>query len=87
MSNITEDNVEITSQSSDLKWSKDVSKENMSIFKNAMLKGAEQAGKKYGNDGLVSYLQQQAIDFPELYLSLLGDLLLLPEEDNSGETL
>jgi len=42
---------------------------------NAILKAAEQAGRHYGDEGLVSYLEAQAVATPSPFLTLLGKLL------------
>lgn len=46
------------------------------LLKDAILKAAENAGNKVGEgNGLVSYLEQQAVDNPGPFLSLLGKVL------------
>lgn len=45
------------------------------LLKDAILKAAEQAGNKIGDDGLVSYLEQQATDNPGPFMALLGKVL------------
>ncbi|WP_375650705.1 hypothetical protein [Bartonella sp. OT172YNZD] len=56
------------------------------LLKNAILKAAEQAGNKIGNDGLVSYLEQQAKDNPGPFMNLLGKVLpmQISGEDGGG---
>ncbi|UNF44534.1 hypothetical protein MNL07_03380 [Bartonella krasnovii] len=54
------------------------------ILKEAVLKAAERAGKKYGDDGLISYLEKQAIKCPAAYLALLGKILLLQVTGEDG---
>jgi hypothetical protein len=45
------------------------------LLKDAILRAAEKAGSKVGDDGLVSYLEQQAVDNPGPFMSLLGKVL------------
>lgn len=45
------------------------------LLKDAILKAAEQAGDKLGNEGLVSYLEHQATENPGPFLGLLGKVL------------
>lgn len=45
------------------------------LLKDAILKAAEQAGNKVGNDGLVSYLEEQATENPGPFMNLLGKVL------------
>lgn len=45
------------------------------LLKDAILKAAEQAGNRVGGDGLVSYLEAQAIENPGPFMSLLGKVL------------
>jgi hypothetical protein len=45
------------------------------LLKDAILRAAEKAGNKVGDDGLVSYLEQQAVDNPGPFMSLLGKVL------------
>lgn len=45
------------------------------LLKDAILKAAEQAGNKVGDDGLVSYLELQAIENPGPFMTLLGKVL------------
>jgi hypothetical protein len=45
------------------------------LLKDAILRAAEQAGNKIGNDGLVSYLEVQAVENPGPFMSLLGKVL------------
>jgi len=46
----------------------------------AILKAAQEAGKQYGNEGLVSYLEAQAHAAPSPFLGLLGKILVREEE-------
>lgn len=45
------------------------------LLKDAILKAAENAGNKVGDNGLVSYLEQQAAENPGPFMSLLGKVL------------
>ena len=45
------------------------------LLKDAILKAAEQAGNKVGNEGLVSYLEHQASKNPAPFMALLGKVL------------
>lgn len=54
------------------------------LLKDAILKAAEQAGNKVGDDGLVSYLEQQAEENPGPFMSLLGKVLPMQVEGASG---
>jgi hypothetical protein len=47
------------------------------LLKDAILKAAEQAGNDIGNDGLVSYLQHQAVENPGPFMTLLSRVLPL----------
>lgn len=56
------------------------------LLKDAILKAAENAGNKVGGDGLVSYLEAQAIENPAPFLALLGKVLPMQvNADVSGE--
>lgn len=52
-----------------------------SMLKEAILKAAQQAGDKCGGDGLVSYLEKQAIEHPAQFMTLLGKVLPLQVAD------
>ena len=54
---------------------KGVPNKTTALLKDAILKAAEQAGNKVGNDGLVSYLEVQATENPGPFMSLLGKVL------------
>ncbi|WP_455466918.1 hypothetical protein [Bartonella sp. B39] len=54
------------------------------ILKEAVIKAAERAGNKYGNEGLISYLEKQALKCPAAYLSLLGKVLPLQVTGEDG---
>jgi hypothetical protein len=45
------------------------------LLKDAILKAAEQAGNKVGQEGIVSYLEQQASENPGPFMALLGKVL------------
>lgn len=45
------------------------------LLKDAILKAAEQAGNKIGQEGLVSYLEEQAEKNPGPFMALLGKVL------------
>lgn len=57
------------------------------LLKDAILKAAENAGGHEGPDGLIAYLQVQAIENPGPFMSLLGKVLPMQvegaEEDGS----
>lgn len=48
-------------------------------FRQAVLEAAEAAGKQFGEDGLVSYLEAQAVATPSPFMTLLTKIL----SDNS----
>jgi hypothetical protein len=50
------------------------------LLKDAIIKAAEQAGNKVGDDGLVSYLEEQATENPGPFMSLLGKVLPMQVE-------
>lgn len=52
------------------------------LLKEAILKAAEEAGNRVGDDGLVSYLTDQAEKNPGPFMSLLGKVL--PMDVTSG---
>ena len=45
------------------------------LLKDAILKAAENAGNKIGDNGLVSYLEEQAYVNPGPFMSLLGKVM------------
>ncbi|WP_039761173.1 hypothetical protein [Bartonella queenslandensis] len=63
---------------------KGVPNKNTRLLKEAIIKAAERAGKKYGNDGLISYLEKQAVRCPTAYLALLGKVLPLQVTGEGG---
>jgi sarcosine oxidase gamma subunit len=50
------------------------------LLKDAILRAAEAAGNKVGQEGMVSYLTQQAEQNPAAFLSLLGKVLPMQVE-------
>ncbi|QEE12289.1 hypothetical protein MNL01_04695 [Bartonella krasnovii] len=63
---------------------KGVPNKNTRLLKEAIIKAAELAGSKYGKEGLISYLEQQAIKCPAAYLALLGKILPLQVTGEDG---
>ncbi len=55
-----------------------------SLLKDATIKAAENAGNKAGDDGLVSYLEDQAINNPSPFLALLGKVLPMQMVNEDG---
>ena len=45
------------------------------LLKDAIIKAAENAGNEIGGNGLVSYLEAQAVANPAPFMSLLGKVL------------
>ena len=54
------------------------------LLKDAILKAAENAGNKIGQDGLVSYLEAQATDNPGPFMALLGKVLPMQVTGEDG---
>jgi hypothetical protein len=54
---------------------KGVPNKTTALLKDAILKAAERAGNKLGDDGMVSYLEVQAVTNPGPFMSLLGKVL------------
>lgn len=54
------------------------------LLKDAILKAAEQAGDKVGNEGLVSYLEHQATENPGPFMSLLSKVLPMQVTGEDG---
>lgn len=55
------------------------------LLKDAILRAAENAGNRVGDDGLVSYLTEQAESNPGPFMALLGKVLpmqIAGDEDN-----
>jgi len=44
-------------------------------FRQAVLEAAEAAGKQFGDDGLVSYLEAQAVATPSPFMTLLTKII------------
>jgi hypothetical protein len=63
---------------------KGIPNKTTALLKDAILKAAEQAGNKVGNDGLVSYLEVQATENPGPFLSLLGKVLPMQVTGEGG---
>jgi hypothetical protein len=63
---------------------KGVPNKTTQLLKDAILKAAEQAGNKVGNDGLVSYLEVQAIENPGPFMALLGKVLPMQVTGEGG---
>lgn len=59
---------------------KGVPNKTTALLKDAILKAAEQAGNKVGNEGMVSYLALQAEENPGPFMSLLGKVLPMQVE-------
>ena len=51
----------------------------------AVLEAAEAAGKQFGEKGLVSYLEAQAIATPSPFMSLLTKAICEPEVSQEGK--
>ena len=54
------------------------------LLKDAILKAAERAGNKVGDDGMVSYLEVQAIENPGPFMALLGKVLPMQITGDGG---
>lgn len=54
---------------------KGVPNKTTALLKDAILRAATNAGNKVGDDGLVSYLEQQAEENPGPFMALLGKVL------------
>jgi hypothetical protein len=55
------------------------------LLKDAILKAAERAGNKVGDDGMVSYLEVQATENPGPFMSLLGKVLPMQITGEDGK--
>jgi len=65
---------------------KGATNKNSRLLKDAILEAATRAGDKFGKEGLVSYLEEQAKENPSAYLSLMGKVLPLQvKADLDGE--
>jgi len=66
--------------------SKGTPNKTTALLKDAILKAAEQAGNKVGQEGLVSYLEHQASENPGPFIALLGKVLPMQvNADINGE--
>ncbi|EJF84683.1 hypothetical protein MCU_00261 [Bartonella elizabethae Re6043vi] len=66
---------------------KGVPNKNTRLLKEAIIKAAELAGNKYGKEGLISYLEKQAVKCPAAYLALLGKVLPLQVTGEDGDAI
>ena len=57
------------------------------LLKDAILKAAENAGNKVGSDGLISYLEQQAVENPGPFMALLGKVLPMQVTGEDGNAI
>lgn len=57
------------------------------LLKDAILRAAEKAGNKVGNEGLVSYLEDQATANPGPFMALLGKVLPMQLTGEGGEAI
>ena len=55
------------------------------LLKDAIIKAAQNAGNKVGADGLVSYLEHQAIENPGPFMGLLGKVLPMQVEGTGDD--
>ncbi|EJF87332.1 MULTISPECIES: hypothetical protein [Bartonella] len=63
---------------------KGVPNKTTSLLKESVIEAAERAGSKYGKEGLISYLEKQALKCPAAYLGLLGKVLPLQVTGEDG---
>lgn len=61
-----------------------LNRKTTNLLKDAILKAAEQAGNQLGNEGLVSYLEAQALKNASSFLTLLGKVLPLQLSGENG---
>ena len=54
------------------------------LLKDAILMAAENAGNKIGSEGLVSYLEHQAVENPAPFIGLLGKVLPMQVTGENG---
>jgi len=54
------------------------------LLKDAILMAAENAGNKVGSEGLVSYLEHQAVENPAPFIGLLGKVLPMQVTGENG---
>lgn len=57
------------------------------LLKDAILKAAENVGNKVGSDGLISYLEQQAVENPGPFMALLGKVLPMQVTGEDGNAI
>jgi hypothetical protein len=57
------------------------------LLKDAILKAAENAGNKVGENGLVSYLEMQAAENPGPFMALLGKVLPMQVTGEDGSAI
>lgn len=57
------------------------------LLKDAILKAAENAGNRVGDDGLISYLEQQATENPGPFMALLGKVLPMQVTGEDGNAI
>ena len=63
---------------------KGVPNKTTALLKEAILKAAEQAGNKMGGEGVVSYLEVQAVENPGPFMALLGKVIPLQVTGEGG---
>lgn len=63
---------------------KGVPNKTTALLKDAILRAAEKAGNKVGDEGLVSYLEDQADKNPGPFMSLLGKVLPMQVTGEDG---
>lgn len=57
------------------------------LLKDAILKAAENAGNRVGDNGLISYLEQQAVENPGPFMALLGKVLPMQVTGEDGNAI
>ncbi|MDM9983734.1 hypothetical protein [Bartonella henselae] len=63
---------------------KGVPNKTTSLLKESVIEAAKRAGSKYGKEGLISYLEKQALKCSAAYLALLGKVLPLQVTGEDG---
>lgn len=66
---------------------KGIPNKTTALLKDAILRAAEKAGNKVGDEGLVSYLEEQAEKNPAPFMSLLGKVLPMQVTGEDGGSL
>ena len=66
---------------------KGIPNKTTALLKDAILRAAEKAGNKVGDEGLVSYLELQAVENPGPFMSLLGKVLPMQLTGEDGGAL